>query len=221
MNHQHKLQLPPGLPVTDSEREQNLIQALEQCPEGHDRAEVLWKLSRFYHYQAHRSDLATALLDLMTKERVRDERRAAFHLAIGQKAQGQQKWDVALEHYALGLSRSPKEPRTLYLLYNNGAHCRNMLGFYAEAEQYCRLAIATDSKRHEAYINLGISLEGQRDVTGAAWCFVEALKANPFNLQAAELLRQVLIDYPTLPIQSPWIQLELDLLERRLKIAQL
>ena len=121
---------------------------------------------------------------------------------------------MALEHYALGLSRSPKEPTTLYLLYNNGARCRNMLGFYTEAEQYARLAVATDSKRHEAYINLGISLEAQRDVTGAAWCFMEALKANAFNPRAAELLRQLLIDYPTLPIQSPWIQMELDLLER-------
>jgi hypothetical protein len=60
-----------------------------------------------------------------------------------------------------------------------------MLGLYAEAEQYARLAIKTDSKRHEAYINLWISFEGQRYVTSAAWCFVEPLKANPFNLQAA------------------------------------
>jgi hypothetical protein len=89
-----------------------------------------------------------------------------------------------------------------------------MLGFHTEAEQYARLAIATDSKRYEAYINLGISLKAQRDVTGAAWCFIEALKANAFNLQAAERLRQLLIDYPTLPMQSPWIQLELELLER-------
>ena len=139
---------------------------------------------------------------------------ALFHLALGQTAQAEGMWHEALEHYAMGLSRAPKEPGTLYLLYNNGAHCRNMLGFYAEAEQYCRLAIATDSKRHEAYINLGISLEGQRDVTGAAWCFVEALKANPFNLKAAELIRQLLIDHPTLPLRSPWIQQELDLLER-------
>jgi tetratricopeptide (TPR) repeat protein len=214
MNKQDTRELPPGLPVTDSEREQNLIQALAQCPQGQKRAEVLWKLSRFYHYQAYRSDLAGSLVDLMTKERESDDRTAAFHLAEGQKAQTQQKWEIALEHYAQGLSRLPKEARTLYLLYNNGAHCRNMLGLYAEAEKYCRLAIETDSKRHEAYINLGISLEGQRDMTGAAWCFVEALKANPFNLQAAERLRQLLIDYPTLPVQSPWIAVELDLLER-------
>jgi tetratricopeptide (TPR) repeat protein len=143
-----------------------------------------------------------------------EERSALFHLELGENAQDRKAWGVALEHYALGLSCAPKEPRTLYLLYNNGAHCRNMLGFYAEAEQYARLAIETDSKRPEAYINLGISLEHQRDMTGAAWCFVEALKANPFNLQAAERLRQLLIDYPTLPMQSPWIQMELDLLER-------
>src|SRR5918995_2615837 len=137
--------------------------------------------------------------------------RALFDLALGQAAQAEGMWYEALEHYAMGLSCAPKEPRTLYLLYTNSAHCRNMLGFYAEAEKYCRLAIETDSKRHEAYINLGISLEHQRDMTGAAWSFVEALKVNPFNLRAAERLRQLLIDYPTLPIQSPWIQLELDL----------
>jgi tetratricopeptide (TPR) repeat protein len=143
-----------------------------------------------------------------------EERSALFHLELGKNAQSQNQWNAALEHYALGLSCAPKEPRTLYLLYNNGAHCRNMLGFYAEAEQYSRLAIGTDAKRHDAYINLGISLQGQHDVTGAAWCFVEALKANPFNLKAAELIRQLLIDHPTLPLRSPWIQQELDLLER-------
>ena len=214
MNNQDTLELPFGLPVTNSEREQNLIHALEQCPQGQKRAEVLWKLSLFCHYQAYRSDLAGSLVDLMTKERDSDERIAAFHLATGQNAQAQQKWSLALEHYALGLSRSPKNSGARYLLYNNGAHCRNMLGFYAEAEQSARLAIATESKRHEAYINLGISLEHQRDMTGAAWCFMEALKVNAFNLQAAERLRQLLIDYPTLPMQSPWIQLDLELLER-------
>ena len=148
------------------------------------------------------------------EERPSDEVGALFHLELGQNAQGQKKWDVALEHYALGLSRSPIEPRTLYLLYNNSAYCRNMLGFYSEAEQHCRLAIATNSKRHEAYINLGISLQGQGGFIGAVWCFVEALKVNPFNLRAAELLRQLLIDHPMLPLRNPWIQLELDLLER-------
>ena len=60
----------------------------------------------------------------------------------------------------------------------------------------------------------GSLLKANEMLRARAWCFVEALKANPFNLQAAELLRQLLIDYPTLPLQSPWIQLELDLLER-------
>jgi tetratricopeptide (TPR) repeat protein len=132
-----------------------------------------------------------------------EERSALFHLELGKDAQDGKQWRVALEHYALGLSCAPKEPRTLYLLYNNGAHCQNMLGFYTEAEKYSRLAVATDPRRYEAYINLGISLQGQGDVIGAVWCFVEALKLNPFNLQAAEVLRQLLIDHPTLPLRSP------------------
>ncbi len=204
-------QLPVGIPATDLDTEQKLLQALEQCSEGEKRAEVLWELSRFYHYQVQRSDLADALLNLMTTERASNERKAVFYLSLGQNAQTDGKWDLALGHYALGLSRSPKEPLTLYLLYNNGAHCRNMLGFYVEAEQYSRLAIATDSQRHEAYINLGISLEAQRDFTGAAWGFVEAIKAKRSDPQAVELLRQLLINHPTLPLESPWIEQELEL----------
>jgi tetratricopeptide (TPR) repeat protein len=84
--------------------------------------------------------------------------RALFHLALGQTAQAEGMWYEALEHYAMGLSCASKEPGTVYLLYNNAAHCRNMLGFYLEAEKYCRLAIKTDSNRHEAYISLGGSL---------------------------------------------------------------
>jgi len=48
---------------------------------------------------------------------------------------------------------------------------------------------------------------------------VEALKANAFNLQAAERLRQLLIDYPTLPMQSPWIRLGAGIPGARLTIS--
>ena len=68
------------------------------------------------------------------REQLSRNDRALFHLALGQTAQAEGVWHEALEHYAMGLSRAPKEPGTLYLLYNNGAQCRNMLGFYAEAE---------------------------------------------------------------------------------------
>jgi tetratricopeptide (TPR) repeat protein len=141
------------------------------------------------------------------------ERSALFHLELGKNAQNRKEWRLALEHYALGLSCAPKELRTLYLLYNNSAHCRNMLGFYAEAEHYCRLAIETDSKQQEAYINLGISLCGQRDPTGVGRCFAEAMEANSFMLQTAGIIRQLLLEYPTSPMQCSWIQLDLDFLE--------
>lgn len=39
--------------------------------------------------------------------------RALFHLALGQAAQAEGMWYEALEHYAMGLSCAPKEPRTL------------------------------------------------------------------------------------------------------------
>jgi hypothetical protein len=56
-----------------------------------------------------------------------EERSALFHLELGKNAQDRKEWGLALEHYALGLSCAPKEPRTLYFLYNNGAYRRNII----------------------------------------------------------------------------------------------
>jgi tetratricopeptide (TPR) repeat protein len=117
---------------------------------------------------------------------------------------------VALEHYAIGLSRLPKHPRILYLLYNNSGYCQNMLGFHAEAKEYCRLAIATDSNQHDAYRNLACALEHQKDFKGAAWSLVEAMKLKPSDRDIGWLLKELLMDHPELFLQCPWIMPELD-----------
>ena len=213
MDTSRTVQLPPGIPVTDSKTERELLKRFDDSPDA-ERPDVLSSLSRFYRYQAKRRDLANAVLKLMAEEQASKEHRAALHLALGQKAQAEKKWAVALEQYALGLSRSPKECRTLYFLYSNCARSQNELGFYSEAAHYSRLAIATDSKRHDAYNTLGISLSGQGDFAGAAWCFVEAIRVNPSDRHAPQLLRELVIDHPTLTVHSPWIEEELDLLER-------
>jgi tetratricopeptide (TPR) repeat protein len=135
--------------------------------------------------------------------------RAIACLAHGEVAEAKEQWELALEHYGMGLSLSPKESRTAYLLFSNAGHCLNRLGFYADAESYCRRAIAIDSKRHEAYRNLGISLQGQGNLRGAAWAWVEAIKATPSDPLAVDLLKHLLNERPSLLLQCPWIEQEL------------
>lgn len=210
MGAAQNLELPPGIPATNLETESKLLRAFEQCSEAEKRIDLLWTLSQFYFYQAKRNDLATALLNSVSKEHSNNERRAVFHLALGQIAQSEKQWDVALEHYALGLSRSPKQPRTLYVLYNNAGYCQNMLGFHAEAKEYCRLAIATDSEQHDAYKNFALALKHQGDFKGAAWSLIEAIKLKLSDHDIAELLKELLTDHPALSLQCPWIMQELE-----------
>jgi tetratricopeptide (TPR) repeat protein len=141
--------------------------------------------------------------------RAANSEKAIAYLAHGEVAEAKEQWELALEHYAMGLSLSPKEPYTAYFLFNNAGRCLNVLGFHSDAESYCRHAIEIDSKRHDGYRNLGIALQAQNNSRGAAWAWVEAIKATPSDPRAAELLKHLLTERPTLLLQCPWIEQEL------------
>ena len=77
-----------------------------------------------------------------------------------------------------------RENDTWYLLNNNLGYSLNRIGRHAEAEAYCRAAIAIHAGRYNAYKNLGLSLEGQGRLFEAARCFLKAAKAAPDDLRA-------------------------------------
>ena len=109
----------------------------------------------------------------------------------------------------------PKDTKTGYFLFNNAAHCLNALELYSEGESYCRRAIDIDPTRPEAYRNLAVSRRGQGNLTGSALCLVEAIKINPSDNSAVQLLKQLLTDHPTLSLQCSQIARELELIEHR------
>jgi len=80
-----------------------------------------------------------------------------------------------------------------------------MLGRYAEGEKYCRMAIDIDSRRASGYRNLGVSLEGQGNLKGAAWMLVEAAKAEVSDPRARISLEKLLAEHPAIVVQCPWI----------------
>jgi tetratricopeptide (TPR) repeat protein len=163
----------------------------------------------FYQEQAKRSDLAVALLELILQESNDAEDKAVAYFALGQIAQASDQWADALLHYEQGLSLSPKQRTTAYFLRNNTGYCLNALRLYKAGERHCRQAIEIDSKRVNAFKNLGMSLYGQGDLRGAAWCWIEAIKVDPLEPSARDLLNQLLTKHPVLKSECTWIQQEL------------
>jgi len=201
--------LPPGIPATRTHVEEEILKAIDAASEAHERKRALWQLALFYHEQAKRSDLAGAVLQLMIQEFDDPENTAVVYYALGRIAQAEEKWAVALEQYEKGLLELPKQSDTLYFLRNNAGFCLNALGRFSEGESYCRWSLEINSSRPNAFKNLGISLYGQGNLTGAAWCWLEALNVDPNYLQARELLNELLIKHPTIQAQCAWIQQQL------------
>jgi hypothetical protein len=60
------------------------------------------------------------------------------------------------------------------------------------------MAVALDPQRHNAWNNLGVSLEGQEDFLGAAWAYLEARKADASDERSLALMRDLLTRHPEL-----------------------
>ena len=210
MSGSARLPLPPGIPATGTQIEREMILAFETAIDAHQRKEALWQLILFYHGQANRNDLATALLQLMVREIDDPENTAVVYYVLGVIAQTEQKWQVALEQYENGLLQLPKQPHILYFLRKGAGYCLNNLERYAEGEKYCRWALEVCADRPDAFKDLGISLYAQGDFKSAIWCWVEALKLDPTYAQARRLLDEVFLKHPTLKEQFNWIGHELN-----------
>ncbi|MGH7855387.1 MAG: hypothetical protein ACREP3_18200, partial [Candidatus Binatia bacterium] len=83
--------------------------------------------------------------------------------------------------------------------------CFNSLGRFVDGEKHCRTAIEIDWTRASGYRNLGVSLDGQKNVVGAAWALVEAVKADETDSRARALLEKLLALHPMLGVQCPWV----------------
>jgi tetratricopeptide (TPR) repeat protein len=215
MSSSIRLPLPPGIPATRTHVEQEILKAVDTASEAQERKQALWRLALFYHEQAKRNDLAAAVLQLMIQEFDDPENTAVVYYALGRIAQADEKWAVALEQYEKGLLELPKQPDTLYFLRNNAGFCLNALGRFREGESYCRWSLEINSRRPNAFKNLGVSFYGQGDLRGAAWCWLEALNVDPDYPQARSLLDELLIEHPAIGAQCVSIQLELYLRNTR------
>jgi tetratricopeptide (TPR) repeat protein len=133
------------------------------------------------------------------------EQSAHCHLALGQIATDEQRLDAALKHFTAALELAPKKRKVLYVLHNNIAFCLNRLGHFEQGEKHCCIAIDIDWTRASAYRNLGASLEGQKNLVGAAWVLTEAMKADTADNRARILLEKLVAANPSIGVQCPWV----------------
>jgi tetratricopeptide (TPR) repeat protein len=99
---------------------------------------------------------------------------AAFCLSAGEEMERQRNYEAALACYSLAFGLTPGTDDIWYFLHNNLGSCLNLFEKYAEAERYCRRAIAINPARHNAYENLAIALQGQAQYIPAAEQFLKA-----------------------------------------------
>lgn len=116
----------------------------------------------------------------------------------------------AIAYYSLGLSQKPSDKGCCYFFNNNLAYCLNEVGKYEESEPYCRKAILTDARRHNAHKNLGISLQGQGQYTKAARCYLRAVRLGPADPRALEHLEELVGEHREVSAEMPDIQAQIE-----------
>lgn len=197
--------LPPGFPVPKQETERLLIERLQNSKSEEDYFRWLLFVVGFYR-GIQKPDSAKALVNLFLETSSEPEHKAHCHLALGQIATDEQRLEVALNHFSTALRLNPTKPKVAYVLHNNMGYCLNHLGRFQDAEHHCRVAIGLDSRRASAYRNLGVSLQSQGYVIGAAWAWVESVKADASDARARDMLRKLVTAHPSLMFECPWIE---------------
>jgi tetratricopeptide (TPR) repeat protein len=193
-----------ALPEASPDTETILLERLKNSATDEDYFRWLLFVVGFYR-GVNKIDAAAELLQGFLKMSKDIERSAHCYLALGQIATDQERIEVALQYFTTALELAPKKRKVLYVLHNNIGFCLNRLGRFAEAEEHCRTAIDIDWTRASAYRNLGASLEGRKDLAGAAWALAEAVKADGSDNRARLLLERLVAAHPAIILRCPWV----------------
>jgi tetratricopeptide (TPR) repeat protein len=193
-------------PVSAQAAEQALLRQL-QTKERPEQA-VLWDLAYLYSH-AGQQNRAFDLVQAVVEKVATLEEKAGCYLAMGQLQEQMKNYEMAIRYYRQALALEPVSERTWYFIHNNLGYCLNHFGRFAEAEPYCRHAIAIDPLRYNAHKNLGVSLEGLEDYAGAAMCYIESVLTNAADPRALRHLEQLAQKHPIVTIDLPDFDVQL------------
>jgi tetratricopeptide (TPR) repeat protein len=192
--------LPQVLPeekqlLTVDQAEQELNRQLKEADKN--PGPVLWELARLYN-ATHRQDQALHCLRRVLAGETEVEAKAHCVLALGQTMEQARDYPSAIRFYREAFAMEPANNDVWYFINNNLGYSYNQVEQPAEAETFCRAAIAINPGRHNAYKNLGIALQGLGKHREAAQCLVVATQKNANDPRATDHLRQLLEVKPEL-----------------------
>jgi tetratricopeptide (TPR) repeat protein len=195
--------LPKMKKITPNEAEMLLQNRLKETQDHFEDA--IWELIWFYS-STGRQDLSHRYLFLLMELTEDPEKRALYWLTLGQIMEEIQDFEKAIDCYKQGYRMEPTSSWVGYFLNNNLGYSMVQIGLFEEAEPYLRAAIEIDPKRHNAYKNLGLSLQGQRKYSEAVNFYLESIRTNPFDPRALKHLEALVDEHPELTTQIPHLK---------------
>ena len=195
-----------GEPISAEEAEKILLEKLKKCEQELER--TISDLA-FLYGDTGRADMGIQYLDRLVAYTADPERKALYLLKMGAVMESVEDYKAAVTFYAQALSLEPVGIGLSYFINNNLGYCLNQIERHAEAEPYCRAAIEIEPLRHNAYKNLGRSLEGQGQFKEAAEFYIRAVQTNAADPRALIHLEDLVASHRELLADVPDIQAQI------------
>ncbi len=206
-----------GEPMLFEEAEQYLLKKLSD-PNG-DPHEAKLELVRFYCDFGHEAE-AMRYAEEYLAESTDPVEIAMMVFHQGQIMEHLKDWDSAIRFYARALELSSHLEIDRYFFHNNIGYSLNQVKRYAEAEPYLREAIRLDPSRANAFKNLGLSLQGQRKLTDAAWSFIAAVRADAADSRALKHLEELAEQHKELYADIPDLEFQISKCQEAVEYAR-
>ena len=140
--------------------------------------------------------------------------KARCHLRLGALKEKGDDYAGAAALYAEAFSLESGKDDVWYFLNNNLGYCLNQIGRHGGAEFYCRAAIKIDPKRHNAYKNLGLALQGQGRYVEAARMLICAAELCLVDPRALNHLRELVTAHREVVREDPSVLARVEELHR-------
>jgi len=181
---------PGGAPLTarDRRKEQRLVASICRHQAGlKESALALFELYAGRHHDAKAREIGTFVISAPPDP----AERATVCLGLGLRMERARRYELAAWAYETGIAYEPTDPDVWYWLNNNLAFSLNQFGAHVAAEPYCRAALRADARRHNAYKNLGVALQGQGQYADAARAYITAVSRAPGDTRSMHHLGQL------------------------------
>lgn len=118
-------------------------------------------------------------------------------------------YESALKFYEASLRCDIQHPPSRYFRLNNLAFCLNVSCRFDKAEEFLRAATFMDPLRYNAWKNLGVCLEFQKNYEEAAECYFRAVCCSHGERRSVKHFLRLLERQPALQEKYPkWSNLE-------------